>query len=254
MSKEWFYVNEGAQVGPLDADEMHHLIRNGDIRADTLVWSEGMNDWEPARLHFETQRRYATPTVPRGGSVPAQPWDGPAQPRTTAQTTPDGLYVGAPARGFVEAVKVCLSRYFTFSGRASRSEYWFFVLFGIVAGIVATIIDSAFFGLANDWQPLSSLTTLALFIPSLAVGFRRMHDIGRTGLWVLSIYVAPILFAFAAVFFVMSFAVVGPGSTMGPSGAPMVLIGGFAVLWLGLGLVTLVFLCTRGDPGPNRYG
>lgn len=76
---------------------------------------------------------------------------------------------------FVSAVKSCLTQYATFSGRAVRSEFWWFFLFQIVVVIVASFLGNT----------ISSLVSLALLLPALAVGARRLHDIGRTGWWQL---------------------------------------------------------------------
>ena len=76
---------------------------------------------------------------------------------------------------FVQAIKSCLGQYATFSGRASRSEYWWFFLFQVLV-MVAT-------GMLGD--VINRLASLALLLPALAVGTRRLHDIGRTGWWQL---------------------------------------------------------------------
>ncbi len=76
---------------------------------------------------------------------------------------------------FVQAIQSCLGQYATFSGRASRSEYWWFFLFQVVVMIIAGMLGDVVYGLAS----------LALLFPALAVGTRRLHDIGRTGWWQL---------------------------------------------------------------------
>ena len=76
---------------------------------------------------------------------------------------------------FVQAIKSCLGQYATFSGRASRSEYWWFSLFQVLV-MVAT-------GMLGD--VINGIASLALLLPALAVGARRLHDIGRTGWWQL---------------------------------------------------------------------
>lgn len=73
--------------------------------------------------------------------------------------------------GFAEAIKTCFSKYATFSGRATRSEFWYWQLFTFLVGLVLTII---FF-------PLAYLASLVFFIPNLAVYARRLHDTGRSG-------------------------------------------------------------------------
>ena len=81
----------------------------------------------------------------------------------------------------------CLQHYAEFNGRARRSEYWYFVLFNLVIsfvigftfGVIAGLLDMP--ALAN----LAYLWSLAMFIPGLAVSVRRLHDIGRSGWWLL---------------------------------------------------------------------
>src|SRR5690606_9419817 len=69
----------------------------------------------------------------------------------------------------------CLTNYATFSGRARRKEFWFFMLFCVILGIIAEVIDTVL-----GTKPLiNSLLNLALLVPSLAVGARRLHDVGR---------------------------------------------------------------------------
>ena len=84
------------------------------------------------------------------------------------------------------AVRTCLSKYVDFSGRARRSEYWYFVLFNLVVNIVTTILDNV---LGTDFEGsggiLSTVASLALFLPGLAVGIRRLHDTSRSGWWIL---------------------------------------------------------------------
>jgi uncharacterized membrane protein YhaH (DUF805 family) len=84
---------------------------------------------------------------------------------------------------FVDAVRSALSKYATFSGRARRSEYWWFVLFNIIVSVIARLIDAAVFGESTGY--LTIIAALALFLPGLAVTVRRLHDIGKSGWWVL---------------------------------------------------------------------
>ena len=75
----------------------------------------------------------------------------------------------------------CLKNYVTFDGRARRKEFWFFMLVSIILGIIVQIIDAI---LGTD-KILNGVLNLALFLPSLAVGARRLHDVGRSGWWQL---------------------------------------------------------------------
>ena len=74
---------------------------------------------------------------------------------------------------FTQAIQTCFNKYATFSGRASVAEYWWFMLFCFLVNLVSGIIN----------EYLGSVASLALLIPTLAVSWRRMHDIGKGGGW-----------------------------------------------------------------------
>jgi uncharacterized membrane protein YhaH (DUF805 family) len=85
-----------------------------------------------------------------------------------------------------------LKKYAVFSGRARRKEYWFYVLWFVIISIGLAIIDAVLGLRVGDAGVLQALYALALLIPSLAVGARRLHDIGRTGWWLL-IWLIPLI-------------------------------------------------------------
>ena len=130
---------------------------------------------------------------------------------------------------FMTAVRTCLSKYVDFSGRARRSEFWYFALFTFLVGIVATVLDLALgtddFNSGNGL--VNTVSGLALFLPSIAAGARRLHDIGRSGWWQLIGLVAiPVIFLVV------------------PLGL-LVLVGTFILL--------IVWFCTDSK-GDNQYG
>jgi uncharacterized membrane protein YhaH (DUF805 family) len=86
---------------------------------------------------------------------------------------------------FTEAVASVLRNYATFDGRAPRSEYWYFWLFTFLLQAATTILDMVLFPAFTQLSPLTSLVGLALLLPSIAVAVRRLHDIDRTGWWLL---------------------------------------------------------------------
>lgn len=80
-----------------------------------------------------------------------------------------------------------LKKYAVFSGRARRREYWFFYLFNILFAIVAIMLDNLL-GLAfedTSYGVIYGLYSLAMLVPSLAVTVRRLHDVGKSGWWIL---------------------------------------------------------------------
>jgi uncharacterized membrane protein YhaH (DUF805 family) len=82
--------------------------------------------------------------------------------------------------GFGQAISAGFSNYVNFSDRACRSEFWFWILFYYIALAVAAIID-----VAIGIYALTGLFELAVFLPTLAVAIRRLHDLDRTGWWIL---------------------------------------------------------------------
>jgi uncharacterized membrane protein YhaH (DUF805 family) len=74
-----------------------------------------------------------------------------------------------------------LRNYAGFQGRARRKEYWMFVLINVIVSVVLSILEA----IANLSNVLTGLYSLAVLLPSLAVGVRRLHDTGRSGWWLL---------------------------------------------------------------------
>ena len=87
---------------------------------------------------------------------------------------------------FQTSIKTCFNKYAAFSGRASRSEFWFFVLFGLLGGIVSAIIDTMILGYSVEVNgPINSIFSVALLLPSISVAARRLHDLDKSGWWQL---------------------------------------------------------------------
>jgi uncharacterized membrane protein YhaH (DUF805 family) len=88
---------------------------------------------------------------------------------------------------FVESIKAVLTNYAGFTGRASRSEFWWFFLFTVIVSAIFSTLSggnsSNFFGI------LGAVANIALLVPSLAVGVRRLQDIGRSGWYLLFAFI-----------------------------------------------------------------
>ena len=124
--------------------------------------------------------------------------------------------------GFTEAIRSGFDNYVNFSGRASRSAYWWWVLFGVLVSLVTRVLDGLIgsnivrgdqFGTEVSLGIISSLVGLALLLPSIAVLVRRLHDTDRSGWW----------------YWIIIIPIIG---------------------WL----VLIFFLASAGSPGENRYG
>ena len=82
---------------------------------------------------------------------------------------------------FTQAIKMALDKYCCFTGRASRSEYWWWVLFTFVISVIV----GAVFGDGTAGKIVSSLVGLAFLLPGLGLSVRRLHDTGKSGWWIL---------------------------------------------------------------------
>lgn len=83
---------------------------------------------------------------------------------------------------FGESIQTCFSKYADFSGRASRSEYWWWFLFVFLATLMASVVS----------DKISALFSLAVMLPGLAVGARRLHDIDKSG-WFQLLFLVPVI-------------------------------------------------------------
>ena len=169
---------------------------------------------------------------------------------------------------FTEAIRTCLRKYVTFSGRASRPEYWWFVLFNVIASILLGIVDGILFGAAeittgpgsvsaSSDGPLSSLFSLAMLLPWLAAGWRRMHDSGRSGIFLLYPFIAIIgTITYAGFIGAFNFADpfgagIGAGQLEGLAGIVLVIALIVCVL---SPLIVIWWLTRPSDPQDNRWG
>ncbi len=84
---------------------------------------------------------------------------------------------------FTQAIVSGFWNYVNFSGRASRSEYWFWILFATIVGAVAEALDMTIFGYHPG--PFLLIWDLVSILPNISVGVRRLHDIDRSGWWLL---------------------------------------------------------------------
>lgn len=97
---------------------------------------------------------------------------------------------------FVEAIKSVFTQYVGFSGRARRSEYWYFTLFYAIVDGVLTGLGQA----SSAFSVIAGIFALAVLLPSIAVSIRRLHDIGKSGWWIL-ISLIPVIGAIILIVF-----------------------------------------------------
>lgn len=215
-----------------------------------------------AAPEFSSPGPYAPPAGPY-----APP---PYAPVVSAEQNPDN----APVRvGFVDAIKRAYSRYAKFSGRASRSEYWWFYFLQLLVGVPLGLLA---FGLGSRVTPgeaptamtgnlaisgLGNLWSLANFIPLLAVSWRRLHDSNKSGWWYgAAIALQVVLIMLVVVALIASIVSQCSGSSCdvssftAPSGLLLGLVVAAVIAVLALAITILVFLLRRGEEGSNKYG
>jgi len=151
----------------------------------------------------------------------------------------------------IEAVKSCFKKYFQFRGRARRSEYWYWILFTVLASVLFTIIDTFLFSnlAATGIEPTGLIFSLVTFVPGLSVTWRRLHDTNRSGWW----YGGAILaFIFAGIIVGASLIATGFSYNFGTAGGILAVIFGLlALVWV---ITILVFTIQDSQYGENRFG
>ena len=164
---------------------------------------------------------------------------------------------------FISAVKSVFSQYATFTGRARRSEFWYFVLFNIVVSFVISMVAAPFDPAPSTRAVASlddvmttmgdSLTTpssiaslifsLITLVPSYAVQTRRLHDIGKSGWYVVAGLVLGLLFATCCVVGIIT------------QNFVLIAIGGFlSLIAVAYDIYLIVLYCRDSQFGANRYG
>lgn len=154
---------------------------------------------------------------------------------------------------------LALKKYATFSGRSQRMEYWMFILFYFIFYIAAIILDHV---VGLNWSPtggpITSLYSLSMFVPSVAVSVRRFHDIGKSGwfyFWFTLGYVISTLILIVKV------AATFIGAGLSPQEIDPSVIMQFAVpflLWLLviliISIVWIYLMAKDSQPGTNKWG
>lgn len=104
--------------------------------------------------------------------------------------------------GFADAVKSGFANYVNFSGRAPRAAFWWWYLFYCVALMAAIFLDTLLFQTAgSDGAYLYLLASVGLFLPTIALGVRRLHDVDRSGAWLLIMFIPLVGFIMLLIWF-----------------------------------------------------
>lgn len=175
------------------------------------------------------------------------------------------FYAERPMPSMIEATKTCLRKYATFSGRARRSEYWWFFLAQYIVSLALSMLcvliiigQTIFWGvngtldshveeesldlfLLNPGIWIYALFMLAMIIPSLAVTVRRLHDINKSGWFLLIPFISPLLI-FGAIILTIFY------HNM------WFLIPVFYIVCLAILVIMIIWMATNGKPETNKWG
>lgn len=155
---------------------------------------------------------------------------------------------------FRVAIIKCFMLYAVFSGRAKRSEYWWFVLFSILGNVFLGIIDAMLGLIVNGQGILSSIFGLFVIIPGLAVCSRRLHDTNRSG-WLQGLFIIPLVGFFFMIRKIIEYE--NKGFEVPTWEALLTFL--FLILFLGCGILVNIIFCAQNsinNPGKssNKYG
>ena len=165
--------------------------------------------------------------------------------------------------GFAEAIKTCFSKAFTFTGRARRSEYWYWALFTFLVSIPFSILAEVvpeegdflllILGAYGAWGLFQAIATFAVTV-------RRLHDIGRSGWWYGAQIILGFVWTIAMVIWFCAIAYITPidiedeASMLAPF-IPWLIVCFITLLpYIAYGIVLFVWFCTDSIPGANKYG
>ena len=142
----------------------------------------------------------------------------------------------------ITAIKTCFKKYFVFNGRAKRSEYWWFFLFYILAGVASQLLDVVVLGQSFwvNYGPINTIVNLILIIPILSAGARRLHDTNKSGWWQLLG-----LIGLAISYYQKDMLTKG------------LITSSYFILWilaLGIYILLIVWLASEGKKKKNKFG
>ncbi len=228
---KYYIAQNGQPVGPFEPNE---LLQRG-LNANSQVWNETMSGSLLASQVPELAALLAQQPPPPAFQPPVGPAQVPQQPLGYgqpqyggAQSTGGAPYAQPsfpqgqpkPQIDFLTAVKTCvIEKYCNFTGRARRSEFWWYmlayqILSWVVSGLTfklgsVNVMDyldnpTAYLGayLSSPSGIIGSVFALALLLPTLGVYVRRLHDTGRSGLWLLLFLIPCVNFVFLVIFIV----------------------------------------------------
>lgn len=178
MTAEWHVSIDGSQSGPLTAQQIRSLAASGQLKPTDHIWKDGMSEWVSASsVKGLFPKSPPSPPRPPASPLPSRPADPRQKNPAAAGTSPPGWV------SFSEAVTRGLLKMFDFSGRASRSEFWWFYLAVVLVWLPILFVLINVVGVAD--QTVQLLAYVYYAVVSSGIGARRLHDTNHSGWWQL---------------------------------------------------------------------
>lgn len=187
-NNQFYYENNGANMGPVSSDEIIELAKKGTLNRNSLIWRQGYEDWKKLS-ESEIDVSFLPPPMKQYPSSIPPSLNRNKQIAFSVNMSNDNVFM----KYYVNNLK----NYINFKGRARRKEFWFFMLFSILISILLSVIENvigAVYLMRSGYSYisigiLSTLYSLAIFIPSVGLYLRRIQDTGRTPLWLLLVFI-----------------------------------------------------------------
>ena len=241
LPNQKIFIQKGSQPwGPIVPSDLQKLAQSGKLLPDDLVWQQGSENKVRAKqvkgLSFKTPQADLSNLLQDIDSSPVKDRVPDHTPSSSGKLKKPEL----PRVSFHDAINSGLQNYATFDGRATRAEYWWWTLFVSLLGAIPI---------------LGCVIGFGLFLPTIAMTTRRLHDIGRTGWWQLLFFGIPFIAVCCTIGLFFSALVAGSFSAAITAGT-MVTFGCITIVigTIVSGIWWTIWLVTQGDTGPNRYG
>ena len=251
---QYYIGKDNKRLGPFPLEQ---LLANG-LTPDTLVWCSGMPGWQracevpevaalfaPQQPQYQQpqqvqpqyqQPQYGQPQYQQPGYGPQYGYGQPGYGVDYKQQMSDqhfATYGYRPQMEFGESIKVYFNKFADFTGRARRSEFWWFYLFSQLVGSFTCGIGS-----------------LVCFIPMMAVSVRRLHDTNRSGWW----YFIPLILSVIFTAVMVPLGIIGANKGNVSDHEAIIMISVFSIAILALSIMLIIFYCQDSDRSENKYG
>ncbi len=182
--KHYFYSDGEKQKGPFTFEQ----LKNENIKKETLIWFEGLDDWKPAKEIRELDEIFELIPPP----IPQNDFNTTEKSSESKDTSEKAFDTSNESESFVRQKQGMFSKPFSFEGRIRRTEYGIsFIIYFVIAMIVNVILESG-----GDETAILGLAYIPMLWFLWAQGAKRCHDLGNNGWWqIIPFYVFWLIFA-----------------------------------------------------------